>query len=92
MKTKRDWNPNYLAYAKSKNLTPEACMAKDTEEYPGGKMTGFILWMSQQTIEFDKINRPADTYHQPTNLYNPHQKFYIRDSKALSIWIQKKYL
>lgn len=92
MKTKNKWNPNYLAYAASRNLTPEACMAKDAEEYPGGKMTGFLLWMSEQIVAFDKIHRPADTYHQPTNIYNRNQKFYIRDPHKLSDWIQKKYL
>lgn len=86
---KPKWNPNYMAYAASQNLSPEECMTKDAEKYPGGKMAGFMIWMSEQICEFDKIHRPADTYSTP-GFYSPNQKHYIRNQKALSEWIQNK--
>ncbi len=52
----KEWNPRYVAYAASNGLTPEAQMEHDTEEFPGGKMAGFILWMSRKWQEWRKAN------------------------------------
>lgn len=37
-------------------MTPEAVLAADEEEYPGGKMVGFILWNGNQTYEWCQEN------------------------------------
>lgn len=42
------WNPIYLAYATAHGRTPEAQLAADRATYPGGNMTGFILWVSRR--------------------------------------------
>ena len=47
-------NPRYLAYCKANNNIPKIQMKKDINEYPGGKMCGFILWISQKWEEFGK--------------------------------------
>lgn len=38
----------YLAYAAAHGRDPEAMLEHDIEEWPGGHMAGFILWISQQ--------------------------------------------
>lgn len=42
------WNPIYLAYATAHGRTPEAQLEADRVTYPGGNMTGFILWVSRR--------------------------------------------
>lgn len=83
-------NPNYLAYANSRGLSVEDCKKSDEQEYPGGKMTGFILFISEQKAEFDKIHRPENTYDIP-GIYNPNQKFYIRNTEKFHNWLQNKF-
>jgi hypothetical protein len=50
--TVKDWNPRFVAYARSQGRTPEDQAGFDDELYPGGRMTGFILWMSHQWEKF----------------------------------------
>jgi len=40
-----EWNPRYVAYAKAHGTTPEAMIEEDRVNWPGGVMTGFILWI-----------------------------------------------
>lgn len=39
-------NPYYLAYCTAQGRTPDAQRAHDVTAWPGGRMCGFILWMS----------------------------------------------
>ncbi len=41
-------NPRYLAYCKAHFKTPDEMMTRDHVDYPGGLMTGFILWVNAQ--------------------------------------------
>jgi hypothetical protein len=41
-------NPRYASYARAHGRLPVEQLAADKEEYPGGAMCGFILWMSTQ--------------------------------------------
>ena len=38
------WNPRFVLYAKCLGLSPEEAIERDRERWPGGAMTGFILW------------------------------------------------
>lgn len=43
------WNPRYLAYCAAQGVaTPEAMLAQDDERWPGGRMAGFLLWISDR--------------------------------------------
>ena len=42
------YNRRYLAYATAHGRAPEAMLAHDEQAWPGGKMTGFMLWISEQ--------------------------------------------
>jgi hypothetical protein len=51
--SERLWNPRYLAYAKSNGVDdPAQMIASDEERFPGGKMTGFIVWIGRQWERF----------------------------------------
>lgn len=45
-------NPRYVAYCKSQGRTPDDQLKHDEEKYPGGSMTGFILWTNEKWNEF----------------------------------------
>lgn len=45
-KEKQAVNPMLTAYAKAHGQTVEKMLETDTVKWPGGKMAGFILWVS----------------------------------------------
>lgn len=47
-----DWNWRYLAYCDAHGRTPDEQLVADEALWPGGKMTGFILWNSAQWEAF----------------------------------------
>jgi hypothetical protein len=48
----QEWNPRFVAYARSQGHAPEAQLALDNATYAGGSMTGFVLWVGQQWRDF----------------------------------------
>lgn len=41
------WNKRYLEYARAQGTPdPDAMLRRDVSRFPGGKMAGFILWIS----------------------------------------------
>lgn len=58
-------NPRYVTYCIAQGEPdPERMLARDRERYPGGRMTGFILWASQKWREWDRLNgRAANSPH-----------------------------
>jgi hypothetical protein len=54
-----EFNPRYVLYASVHGLSPEAMLERDKEAYPGGVMTGFMLWMGRRKAEFEKENPDA---------------------------------
>lgn len=55
MKT-NEYQPRYVAYAKSNGMTPDAMLAHDKIEYPGGRMCGFMCWISSRLRDFKKAH------------------------------------
>lgn len=50
------WNPRYEAYARAHGRAPEAMLEHDDERWPGGKMCGFMVWVSQRKQEWMKLH------------------------------------
>lgn len=48
----RSFNPRYLSYCKSQGRTLCKQHMHDVMEYPGGQMTGFILWIGDKFKQF----------------------------------------
>lgn len=48
----KEFNPFFYSYAKSNGNEPAQQMAQDEIDYPGGAMTGFILWIAEKKKEF----------------------------------------
>lgn len=50
------WNPYYVAYALAHGRAPRAMLDADVLDWPGGKMCGFILWMSTRWAQWRKLH------------------------------------
>jgi hypothetical protein len=67
-------NPRYFEYARKHGRTPSEMLAHDEVRWPGGCMTGFILWIDARWQEFDQITKKAyRLYHGRTQ--NAHSVF-----------------
>ena len=54
-------NPRYVRFATVHGRTSEAQMVHDRERWPGGVMTGFILWMSARWVQWRALRHiPRD--------------------------------
>jgi hypothetical protein len=51
-----DWNPRFVLYAKSRGLSPDDALAQDAKDYPGGRMTGFLVWSNDKTSAYRKAH------------------------------------
>lgn len=61
----KGWNPRYVAYCEAHNVTdPDEMIAFDHARFPGGRMTGFIVWIQAMWIRWDRAN-PGRTMHGP---------------------------
>jgi len=56
---KREFTPHFIAYASSNGNTPEKQLEVDDKKFPGGKMCGFILWISANKQAFRKKHPEA---------------------------------
>lgn len=76
-------NPRYLAYCKAhREPDPDKMIEKDTELYPGGFMTGFIVWIGSMWMEWKQENKKfyAGDSHTPSN----------EDHDLFDAWLNKK--
>lgn len=59
-------NPRWLAYCAANGRSPDAQAAHDEEAWPGGRMTGYILWISAKWREWcDLVKLPRGHYMGP---------------------------
>ena len=49
------YQPRYVAYAIAHEKIPEDMLAFDKERYPGGCMTGFMLWIQNKWRVWAKL-------------------------------------
>lgn len=54
------WNPRYVAYAKAHDSDPETILEADHERWPGGVMTGYIIWIQEKWNEWLKVKGSRD--------------------------------
>lgn len=73
-------NPRYLAYAAESSLAPERALARDAKRYPGGRMTGFMGWVSQRWSEWDDLHG-----HRPNHVRDGNEH------RAFDAWLEKRY-
>jgi len=50
------YTDRYTAYARAHGYTPDEMMERDAEQWPGGIMTGFILWIDEKKRAFQKVS------------------------------------
>lgn len=59
-----EWTPRFLAYAEHLGMSPEGAIIRDRDRYPGGSMTGFVLWLQGRWRAWHKArgipDRPSD--------------------------------
>lgn len=46
------YNNRYVAYAASRGCTPQDQLVDDDQKWPGGKMAGFMIWISKAWQEW----------------------------------------
>jgi hypothetical protein len=72
------WNTRYVQWARAHGNTAEKQLVADEEAWPGGKMTGFVLWMSNRWEEWRFVNnRKHDTILS------------AEDHRAFDTWLTK---
>ena len=69
--------PRYLAYCRAHGRSPEDMLAYDKARYPGGHMTGFILWLGDRWRVFCRMHGTWDTaeLERKLGLVEAHRDF-----------------
>lgn len=49
----KEWNPRYVAYARSHGHGPEQMLAADRKAHPGACMMEFIFWVQRAWREWE---------------------------------------
>jgi hypothetical protein len=65
--TTETFQPRYVAYAKFHGTSPSKMLTRDSVLFPGGKMVGFILWISRNIADFKKISPQSFSEYGPLN-------------------------
>ena len=69
----------YQVYAIAHGRSPDDMMAHDEAEYPGGKMTGYIVW----------VNRKWSDWHAAQII--PRTYCTDADHAAFDLWLVEEY-
>lgn len=76
-------NPRYLAYCKAQGEPdPDKMMERDGELYPGGVMTGYIVWIGSMWMEWKDENKKFYSGDLRTPSDSDHDLF--------DAWLKKK--
>lgn len=70
-------NPRYKAYAAAQGMSVSEMLDFDSARFPGGRMTGFTLWIAEQKRAFCKKHPEAFT------------DGHIHDQQLWDEWLQK---
>lgn len=71
------WNTRYVEYARLHGKEPEAMQTHDRQEWPGGRMTGFLLFIRARWGEHNKITgrnpdaRANEEHHRAFDAWLP---------------------
>lgn len=76
-----DLNPRWVNYCRAHGRTSTEQLAHDAAEFPGGKMTGFLLWHRARIQEAYKAIPDAFTFGGITN----HETY----DAWLTAWVDK---
>lgn len=58
---RKEWNPRYVAYAKAHGMSPAQRSAQDEVDWPGGCMTGYLLWIQERwSVWLGSVGLPHD--------------------------------
>ena len=69
LETRTAWNPRYVAFCAEHGREPEAQLAHDREQFPGGCMCDFILWIDARWRAWRKAMQ-IDPHAPLTNEYH----------------------
>ena len=50
------WNPRYACYARAHGRSPAAMLDHDKRAWPGGRMCGFIVWLSARWVDWERAH------------------------------------
>lgn len=73
-------NPRYIVYARAHGKSPEEMKAHDEEAWPGGRMAGYMLWISENLTAF-LCERPTIKRHM----------MWEDEQSAFTAWLETKY-
>lgn len=51
------WNVRYVFYAQAHGRGPDDMAEHDKVRWPGGRMTGFILWINEQWEKWNQLHK-----------------------------------
>ena len=75
------YQKRYIAYAKYHGKTPQEIYEHDKEQFPGGRMTGFIIWINKMRLNFIKTH-PEFSLHGCITNHEAFTKFIQTQTKG----------
>jgi hypothetical protein len=86
-RARAEWNPRFEAYARAHGRSPEAMLEHDRKAWPGGCMTGFMLWIGEQWTAW---LTPQDRKYGATT-QRAKDILTAEDHAAFDAWLQKRH-
>jgi hypothetical protein len=86
--SKQGWNPRFTLYAKSNGLSERQQLKKDREEWPGGCMVGFSLWIGRKWSDWWQQHR-GDRRDLPESVFDAIRG--DEEHKLFDEWLCENY-